>query len=62
MLQQIDKPRDDEARLLARVYSLILSWNEPDAQTEPRAERGEHETKGGKEDELQTSLQKNRPR
>lgn len=29
MLQQIEKPRDAEAVLLARVYALILSFDEP---------------------------------
>ena len=36
MLKQIEPTRDDEARLLARVYSLILLWSEPDAHAEPR--------------------------
>lgn len=37
MLSKIEKPRDDEARLLARVYALILSFSEPnDAQAETR--------------------------
>lgn len=38
MLQQIDKTRDDEVVLLARVYALILSWNESDAQAETRVD------------------------
>lgn len=50
MLQQIDQTRDAEARLLARVYSLILSWNEPDAQTEPR-ELDEREAKARNNDD-----------
>lgn len=53
LLQQIEKPRDAEARLLARVYALILSWSEPDAsdvQTEPR-ELDEREAKARNNDD-----------
>lgn len=43
MQAQIEKTRDDEARLLARVYALILSFSndaDDDAQAETRgAER-----------------------
>ncbi|OQY87263.1 MAG: hypothetical protein B6D41_11815 [Chloroflexi bacterium UTCFX4] len=52
MLQQIDKTRDAEAVLLARVYSLILSFSDPDArdaQTEPRdAEKTRVDTRRAK--------------
>lgn len=33
MQNTIDTPKEPEAVLLARVYALILSWSEPDAQT-----------------------------
>lgn len=53
MQKQINKPRDDEARILSRAYALILSWSEPDAsdaQTEPR-ERDEREAKASNNDD-----------
>lgn len=50
MLSKIENTRDAEARLLARVYSLILSFDEPsDAQTEPRdAEKTRVDTRRAK--------------
>lgn len=49
MLSKIENTRDAEARLLARVYSLILSWSERDAQTETRdAEKTRVDTRRAK--------------